>query len=189
MIEEMRLYHFRPGALEEYLPLAVRGLAIRGTGLGTLTGFWLTRTDGQDIAVHLWRYDSLDHRQRVREALLVHPEWNSDFIGRILPLLDRQEVRFLSPAGGGFHPERTGLHYVTGTFEARPGRASALLDSLQHAVGADGDACLYAGISPWPNSITVFARGDAARRLDGMDNGVTSREWLPLRPASFSPLQ
>ncbi|RFU14246.1 NIPSNAP family protein [Rhodobacteraceae bacterium W635] len=96
MIVEERIYTFHPGKLPQFMEEyeAVRELQSRT--LGQLLGYFTSEFGLQNQTVHLWGYDSLEDRNARRAKLAALPEWRA-FLGRILPLLDRQENRILTP--------------------------------------------------------------------------------------------
>ena len=47
--------------------------------------------------MHLWQYESLAQRQRVREALVKDAPWMNEYMARMRPMLQRQENLLLRP--------------------------------------------------------------------------------------------
>lgn len=191
MIHELRIYEFRPNALPDYMALAGgNALKIRGPELGVLYGFWLAKRGDADIAVHLWTYDSLNHRQTVRESLAVNARWNDEFVRHILPTLQSQEVRFLSPLGCMRPAQGAQGTYSLQTFETRPGELTEALKDAQERLAKTPElGQVYTGISPWPNSVSMLLRGDAAQLVDVPLKGSTLKERISMSPSQFPPLQ
>jgi hypothetical protein len=191
MVHELRIYTFRPRGLAQYLPLAGGiALQIRGPELGVLQGFWLGKRGEHDVAYHLWQYDSLDHRQSAREALMADPRWNQEFLRHILPLLAQQELRFLAAASAAPAPEPARAHWRLDTAEAAPGRLPELLAQMRERCAEHAEHVqLFTGISPWPNSVTVLSGGFAADATPPWPEDVQVRESIALSPSYFSPLQ
>ncbi|WP_413206217.1 NIPSNAP family protein [Rhodospirillum sp. A1_3_36] len=98
MYYEMRTYTIKPGKMTEYLAL------FRDVGLPiisqytTLVGFWYTEIGELNQVVHIWAYDSLDGRAQKRKELYQNPNWISDFVSKIMPMLEKQESKILLPA-------------------------------------------------------------------------------------------
>ena len=49
------------------------------------------------MIVHLWAYDSLDQRDKCRAAMSADPDWQA-YLGKIRPLMERQETRVMKCA-------------------------------------------------------------------------------------------
>jgi hypothetical protein len=60
-------------------------------------GWWYTEVGELNQVVHLWAYEDLAHRSRVREAAAKDPEWQK--VGaKLQPLLMKMENKILIPA-------------------------------------------------------------------------------------------
>ena len=99
MIVEQRTYDFHPGALPRFFTLyektGARELQIRI--LGNLIGYFTTELGTLNRSVHLWGYASLNDRAARRAALIEEDAWRN-FLGQIIPLLQRQQSEILLPA-------------------------------------------------------------------------------------------
>merc|ERR1712154_227439 len=42
------------------------------------------------MGTHIWQYDSLEHRAKVRAALGQDPDWVSQYVSKLLPCLESQ---------------------------------------------------------------------------------------------------
>ena len=98
MIHELRTYTLKPGAA----PMVARnsgevGRDIRGDDYGRLEGYWITELGPLNQVMHLWSYDSLDERQRLREALAKNDRWVNEYLPLIRPVLLRQDIRLMHP--------------------------------------------------------------------------------------------
>jgi len=211
MVFEMRTYSFHPGALPTYLHLAqVLGRPVRGNDYGICCGYWIAQTGRLDQVWHLWSYDSLDERARLRAILLKDDRWTKEYGGAVLPLLQRQDIRLLEPARALSAPEPGGLFELR-LHRARPGHSRPWLDEAlppgqddaapsAHTVG------LWTGISPQPNEVVQlrsfrscddWLRERAAQQLpsaDGPspqapDSRLAEVESILLKPTLFSPMQ
>lgn len=203
MVFEMRTYTFYPGSLPAYLHLAeTLGRPVRGNDYGLCHGYWIVDAGTQDQVWHLWSYDSLDERQRLRAELAKNDRWIKEYGGAVLPLLQRQDVRFLRQAADIAVPAPGGL-YDLRLARARPGLAQPWLRRLREREAEAGmDSCsvgIWTGESPQPNEIVQllsFADYDARRRHrlalePEPDHAAMMLEVqsLLLRPAAFSPMQ
>ncbi|MBI3286152.1 MAG: NIPSNAP family protein [Burkholderiales bacterium] len=97
MIYELRTYDFAPADLAPYLKLfEAEGLPVI-SGYADLTGYWIADTGAMPRTVHLWAYESLEHRAQQRRALYDDARWVKDFLPRALPLIRRQHSQLLNP--------------------------------------------------------------------------------------------
>ncbi len=104
MIYEMRTYRLRTGTVPEYLRLVEEtGIAIQIEHLGRLAGYFSSEIGRLNEIVHVWAYESLDDRERRREALARDPRWVA-FAPQIQALIEEMESKVLRPAA--FSPLR-----------------------------------------------------------------------------------
>ncbi len=97
MLVEMRTYTAHPGKWRDYLKLyEAEGLAIQKRILGRMVGYYTTEIGELNQIVHLWAYEDLNERAQRRTALLQEPQWQS-YVAKMLPLLQRQESKILTP--------------------------------------------------------------------------------------------
>lgn len=98
MIVEERIYTLHPGKVPEYMRLyEEEGFAIQRPILGNLLGWYFTDFGPQNQIVHIWGYDSYVERDRRRANLRESDDWKR-FLGKIRPLILRQESKTLIPA-------------------------------------------------------------------------------------------
>lgn len=81
-IYELRVYKMHPEQFPKYLQLTNEHMHLR-TAHSKLAGFWLTEIGGQNEAVHIWEYDSLAHRKKVRDALGTDEDWKAKYLAHI----------------------------------------------------------------------------------------------------------
>jgi hypothetical protein len=100
MVYEQRTYDVHPQHFAAYLKLfETKAMAVRGSGeYGKLIGFWSTEFGPLNRVVHIWAYDSLDHRRLARAALMQNPAWSQEFLPAALPMIARMESCVLNPA-------------------------------------------------------------------------------------------
>ena len=95
MIYEVRTYTFRPGTVAEFEERFAKRLPLREKH-SKLGAFWHTEFGPPNQAIHVYPYDDLQHRTRVRAALAQDTAWNQ------LPgsgdLLVAQEAEIMNPA-------------------------------------------------------------------------------------------
>ena len=109
MIYELRTYSAAPGQLAAVVKNSAEiGRPIRGDDYGKLEGYWATEIGPLGRVMHLWSYESLDERRRLRAALAENRAWTEDYIAVTRGQIVRQEVRlmeaflpFKAPGRGG----------------------------------------------------------------------------------------
>jgi hypothetical protein len=71
---EMRIYRFRPGFMEGVLDIWSGAIEAREE-LSPLVACWVSSIGEQDRLCHVWAYDSLDERMRIRRAAIGRKGW------------------------------------------------------------------------------------------------------------------
>ena len=67
MVYELRCYTLVPGKMPEYLKAAETiGRPARGNNFGVNHGYWTAEFGALNQIWHLWKYDSLNDRERLR---------------------------------------------------------------------------------------------------------------------------
>jgi hypothetical protein len=97
MYYEIRTYRLKVGTLPSYLSLVgEEGLAIQRSHLGHLVGYFHADIGPQNQIVHIWAFDSLDERERRRQALAADPAWQA-FIPKIQALIEEMDSKVMRP--------------------------------------------------------------------------------------------
>lgn len=98
MIIEQRTYTTHPGKWRDYLALyEAEGLKIQKRILGRMVGYYTSESGALNQIVHLWAYTDLNERAERRKRLMQDPGWLA-YVAKMMPLLQNQESRFLTPA-------------------------------------------------------------------------------------------
>ena len=95
MIYEVRTYTLRPGTLAEFEERYERRLSLRERH-SKLGAFWHTEFGPLNQVIHVYPYDDLQHRTRVRAALAQDTERNRLPGGQ--DLIAAQEAEIMNPA-------------------------------------------------------------------------------------------
>lgn len=104
MILEERTYTVKPGEMAAYLEnYEKNGKPIHWKYLGEPVGWFVTETGVLDQVVHLWRYPSMEERERRRAALYADPAWNAYRAG-VGNRIVHQTTRIMRPTA--FSPMR-----------------------------------------------------------------------------------
>ncbi|WP_111895453.1 NIPSNAP family protein [Acinetobacter sp. MB5] len=150
MIYELRSYFFSYENWDTYKELFFdKCLPIRKDDYGILKGKWICKLDHQVIFFHLWQYDSLDHRQALREQLGARDDWKNDFIQYAPALLDNQFLKVLNPIAADFDFKQN-LNLFT--IDCMPGTLKEVLGLIDPEMGQFNTQEF-----PNPNELKVFS--------------------------------
>ena len=130
MINELRTYTLVPGTQARYLKLSSEvGRKVRGDKYGKLEGFWYTEFGTLNQVVHLWTFESLNERERLRAELAKSEEWTKGYIPQIRPMLLAQENKILSAVLPLQPPTDTGNVYELRWYRTHVGKTG---EWIQH---------------------------------------------------------
>lgn len=114
MIYEIRTYNLRPGAAPEYLKRFGEAYSVREK-YSPLFGMWTTEIGPLNQVVHIWAYESLQHRADTRAAALKDP--SGKWPPNTNELLVSQESDIIVPIKNS--PEPKGPQQWGGLYELR----------------------------------------------------------------------
>ena len=98
MVYELRCYTLVPGKMPEYLKAAETiGRPARGNNYGVNHGYWTAEFGALNQIWHLWKYDSLNDRERLRGELMKNKDWTGKYVPTIRPWIQRQDLRVMNP--------------------------------------------------------------------------------------------
>src|SRR6185437_13812025 len=107
MIYELRTYTLKPGTIGDMVKAASTvSHDIRGNDYGKLEGYWSTEIGPLNQVMHLWSYQDLNERTRLRAELAKNPRWHKEYTPLIYPLLMRQHPRATSTSSATTAPRR-----------------------------------------------------------------------------------
>ncbi|XP_064641593.1 protein NipSnap homolog 3A-like [Lineus longissimus] len=91
-VYELRCYQVNVKDMKTYIEVTTDpGIKIR-TKYSKLLGYWQSEYGGIcNQVVHMWVYDSLQHRIQLRKGLTSDPAWISDYLSHVLPMWNFQE--------------------------------------------------------------------------------------------------
>jgi len=91
MLYEMRTYELKVGSTARYLRhFGEIGLPIISRYC-KLVGYWVIESGRLNRVLHVWEFESFEHRQRAREQWWQDSEWNEKYLPLALPLVVSQE--------------------------------------------------------------------------------------------------
>lgn len=197
---ELRTYQLQAQHMSDYLALTGSSAFQPRLDASRLVGFWIVEMGGTlNAVVHLWAYDDLEHRVRVRTALAGNATFQA-YLSRIRPWLVSQHSELTL---GTLHlpPPAAPAGSRPGAFllESRPGtRASTIAtNALAPTASATLVAALVTAIGAPGRSVHLW-RGDRAADLlpsasDLASSGPiavgSATQRLLLLPTAFSPMQ
>jgi hypothetical protein len=209
MIYEVRTYTLRAGAVAEFEERYEKRLPLR-LKHSPLGAFWHTEFGPLNQAVHVYPYDDLNHRTRVRAALA------SDADRAALPgggdLIVAQESEIMNPApfmrALGSRDYGTGNVYEMRTYTYAPGDIPKVLEAWAKAVPSREElsplaACWTSELGGLNKFVHTWVYKDLAERERvRAASRAPGRAWPPqsgvrpvrqenklLIPASFSPVR
>lgn len=166
MIIEMRTYQVRPGAARTMEDMMGNNLPHR-VHLSPLGGMWHTVTGQSDTVVHMWPYDSMQHRMEVRRDMIKPPHWPPP----MRPILLEMDSVILLPApfSPPMKPARYGALYEFCIDSYLPGGPAATLDAWSGAIGerTEHSPLVFCGTTEFGRLnqvVHVWAYRDSAHR-------------------------
>lgn len=137
MIHELRTYTLVPGTQGQYLKLSSEvGRKARGDKYGKLEGHWYAEFGTLNQVVHLWAFDSLNERERLRSELAKNEDWTKGYIPQIRPMLLAQENKILSAALPLQPPSDTGNVYELRCYRAHVHKAGEWIQLFKEVMPA-----------------------------------------------------
>ncbi|KAK7492204.1 hypothetical protein BaRGS_00016501 [Batillaria attramentaria] len=189
-VYELRVYYIKPDKFHDYMALMADNFDIRLQASQPL-GFWTTEFGGLFEVVHIWPYDSVDHRAEVRQALAKNPEWNSKFLSKFLQYANSLQNSLLTLYPGttlntDFQPSPSAAYELqTVAYQGGP-----MPQSKEETIVARFK-CIYGMASGaeyrlmrYPDAASAFV--NAQKRMEGA--GVISQSKL-MFPVNFSALK
>lgn len=211
MINELRIYTLKAGSAPEVAKNSgTVARSIRGDNYGKLEGYWITEIGPLNQVVHLWSYESLNDRARLRGELQKNKRWTEEYIPLIRPNLLRQDIRLLNPMVPLAKPATTGNVYELRYYRTRPGGIKPWSDAFISALPTREKYSKIVGMwnteAGQPNEVChIWAYQDLNARAKARGDAVKDPEWqaflkvggplldemnnLVMLPSAHSPMQ
>jgi hypothetical protein len=184
MIYELRTYTVKPGTLGDMVKAASTvAQEIRKNDYGKLEGYWTTEIGPLNQVLHLWSYDNIEARARLRGELGKIPRWTDEYIPLIRPLLVRQDIRLLNALRAPVAPETTGNIYEFRNYRAKAaGPVRQWLDAFTAALPAREKYSKIVGLwqteAGQPNEVChLWAYPSLNARAEARANALKDPEW------------
>ncbi|MBF6570070.1 MAG: NIPSNAP family protein [Candidatus Binataceae bacterium] len=203
MIVEMRQYQLKPRSVPAVEELIGQGMAVRSK-YSKLGGLWHTEVGTLNSVVHIWPYDSMAHREKVRAELANEKGWPP----KTLEYVVEMKVDFLTaaPFSPPIEPRELGALYEIRTYTYRAGTIPEVIKRWSEKIEPRIKLSPLVGawfsetgtLSRW---VHIWAYRDFAHRESVRQDAVKQGIWPPstaeflikqenmlVAPASFSPL-
>ncbi|HVB66232.1 MAG TPA: NIPSNAP family protein [Acetobacteraceae bacterium] len=204
MIIEMRSYDLKPGsvpAVEERFAAALPARA----KLSPLAAFWHTEVGPLNRVIHVWAYEDLAERTRIRAEATKLAGWPPPISDYIVAM--QSEIYIPAPFSPPLEPRALGAIYEIRSYTLAAGQMPGMIErwapkvpervKLSPLVGAWSSE--LGGLNKW---VHIWAYKDAAERQRIRAEAVAKGVWPPgsppgtlvkqenmlVVPAAFSPL-
>ena len=204
MIYDMRTYHLRPGTLGKVMERDAKALPVRAK-YSRLGAYWYTVHGPLNQVIHVWPYESLEERARVR----AEAEKDPDEPPRIVDAIVGMESEIMTPAPfmRPLGEQQLGNIYEMRVYTYRPGSMPEVLKRWADAVPhrekySPLAACWYASHGDLNLFYHVWAYESLAHRESVRVQAMKDPNWPPasaewllrmenkiLAPAPFSPMR
>lgn len=167
MIDELRQYTFTAESWEHYWKLFNQlCLPVRGNDFGALQGLWLEQVGATVTFRHIWRYESLDARARLRVELLKIDDWREGFLPQAARYVAEQHLQVLIPRAEGDGVDLAAARYLH-VYRCPTGKAAGIIQQINGAGSAVRNMLcgLWATEFPNPNQIVAMTTSEAAPLL------------------------
>jgi hypothetical protein len=206
MIIEMRTYTLQPGSVASFEERFAEALPGRAR-LSPLAAFWHTEVGPLNQVIHVWPYDDLQARTRIRAEASKVPGWPPNT--REFVVEQKSEVFLPAPFSPPLEPRQLGNLYEIRIYTFKPGGIPGVIErwsphisertKLSPLVGAWYSE--LGGLNRWCH---IWAYKDAADRFRIREEARARGIWPPpgggggmmlkqenmlVVPAAFSPLR
>jgi len=205
MIVEMRTYTLKPGSTAQFEERFGAALPVRAA-VSPLAAFWHSEVGPLNQVIHVWPYETMDERTRLRaEATKLHgwPPNTREFV-----VSQKSQIFIPAPFSPKLEPRQLGGIYEIRMYTMAPGAIPGQIERWAGAIGerVKRSPLAFAGHSElgdlniWCH---IWAYKDAAERFAVRAQAVKDGVWPPrggvpgqtliqqnmlVVPASFSPL-
>ncbi|MCE2493764.1 MAG: NIPSNAP family protein [Alphaproteobacteria bacterium] len=207
MIYEFRTYTLTPGAMPKVLDMFAEAYEHRKK-YSELVAFWRTEFGPLNQIIHVWPYESAQHREEVRAAAVEDPKWPPGFAQLGLVVDQRAEVFKTAPNSPFAEPGTYGPIYEVREYIIKPGSMPTFLqiwgDNVHiRTAFSPLAAALYSDVGGLNKFLHIWPYESMESRTEARNQASATGQWPPegeLRlierqssmlatPAPFSPLQ
>ena len=205
MIYEVRTYTLKPGAVPVFEEALAKALPYREQ-YSKLGACWHTEFGPLNQVIHVWPYEDLGERTRIREEAVKDPNWPPKTDVDIYVRMESEifiPAPFMRPLGGG---QALGNIYEMRTYTYKAGAMPEVLKRWEAAVPhreklSPLAAAMYSEVGGLNKWVHIWPYKDLAERTRVRAEAAKSPHWPAptreflvsqenklLEPASFSPM-
>ena len=205
MIYEVRTYALKPGQVAVFEANFAEALPHREK-YSKLGAFWHTEVGPLNQVIHVWPYESVDERNRVRAEAGKDPHWPPANATDMMVTMESEiftPAPFMRPLGGD---QALGNIYELRSYIYQPGSMPEVVNRWAAAVPHREEysplaAAMYTEIGGLNKWVHIWPYKDLAERAKVREEAVKSPHWPPatreflvnqenklMAPASFSPM-
>jgi len=211
MIYELRTYTLQPGTQGQYLKNSAEiGRKVRGDKYGKFEGGWSTEFGTLNQYVHLWSFENLVERERLRGELAKNEEWTKGYLPGTRGMLLAQENKILSVVLPLKPPAEPGHVYELRWYRAHVGKLAEWLSLFKAVMPAREKYSKNVGVfqteaGQLNEAVHLWAYKDLNDRAAVRGKVLQDPEWqaylgksapllaemksIILNPAAHSPMQ
>ena len=205
MIVEMRTYTLKPGSTAQFEERFGAALPVRAA-VSPLAAFWHSEVGPLNQVIHVWPYETMDERSRLRAEATKLTGWPPNV--REFVVSQKSQIFIPAPFSPKLEPRQLGGIYEIRMYTMAPGAIPGQIERWAGAIGerVKRSPLAFAGHSElgdlniWCH---IWAYKDAAERFAVRAQAVKDGVWPPrggqpgqtliqenmlVVPASFSPL-
>ena len=206
MIVEMRTYTLQPGTVGQFEERFGAALPNR-VKLSPLAAFWHTEVGPLNRVIHVWPYENMEERTRIREQATKIQGWPPNT--REFVVAQKSQVFIPAPFSPKLEPKQLGGVYEIRIYTLKPGAIPGQIDRWSSQIGERvklsplvfaghselGDLNLWCHIWAYKDAAERFAVREKARvegiwpPRGGQPGQTLIQENMLVVPASFSPLR
>lgn len=205
MIVEMRTYTVKPGTAATVADRFAQALPGR-VKHSPLAAFWTTEIGPLNQVIHVWPYESMGERDRIRAEAVKAGGWPPDIKEFVVDM--ETKILLPTPFSPALEPRELGKIYEIRSYIYRPGAIPGVIKAWQESIGARTKlsplvGCWYTEVGPLNQWVHVWAYKDLDERLRIRGEAVKQGIWPPKSPegmllkqenaiaipAAFSPLR
>ena len=205
MIVEMRTYTLQPGTTAHFEERFGAALPVRAK-VSPLAAFWHTEVGPLNQVIHVWPYETMDERTRLRAESTKLQGWPPNV--REFVVAQKSQIFIPAPFSPKLEPRQLGGIYEIRMYTLKPGAIPNQIERWAGAIGERvklsplafaghselGDLNLWCHIWAYKDAAERFAIRDKARKegiwppRGGQPGMVLKQMNMLVVPAAFSPL-
>ncbi|XP_070186838.1 protein NipSnap homolog 3B-like [Littorina saxatilis] len=193
-VYELRVYSVKPDMFAAFSKLKAAKFHLRLAYTKPL-GYWLSDLGGIFQAVHIWPYDSVSHRAKVRGAMAQDKVWQDEFFSSFLSCVDRLDNSLMVTAPGSairteFSPSPTAVYELWSLPVSDADDVTALTESPDETLVGRfrtvyGDTGTEYRLMRYPDADTAFThardRAGKTKKVRGYSRFMVPHDCSPIK--------